>query len=375
MQLKIGVNALLYSMGQDYRQTGVSRYIDRLLANMGDACSECEIHAFAGRDAGAPEWPRVSVHHARVSSSGPRTRIPWEQFVLPLEIRRTGCQVYHGTVNTLPLVPTGTAKVVTIHDLAFLRFPEQVTSKRYRYLKAMIGRSARSADLILVPSKATGNDLGDLLNIPQSKIVITPLGVDVHFTRANQAAIASTRTRFGLDRPFILSVGTIEPRKNLQRLVEAFAQIASAIPHDFVLVGPSGWLTEEIEQTISRANLADRIKRPGFVDDAGLVGLYSAADVVAIPSLYEGFGLPVLEAMACGAVVVTSNRSSLPEVAGDAAILVDPDDIDAIASSLLRALGDTETRERLSKAAPERAKTFTWARTAQLTADAYRTLA
>jgi glycosyltransferase involved in cell wall biosynthesis len=372
--MKIAINALLYSVGQDYRQTGVSRYIDRLLAHLALELADSVVTALITQHV-EPGWPGVDLLRAPISAGNPRARIQWEHLRLPGSVRSGGFDLYHGTVNTLPLLPVKAKRVVTIHDLAFLRFPEQITRKRYLYLKTMIGYSARAADAILVPSQATAEDVQNLLKRPSGQVHVTHLGVDPHFMPAMSEAIAQTRTQFGLDRPYILSVGTIEPRKNLQRLVEGFGRLKDDIEHDLVLVGPRGWLTDEIERAISDAQLGDRIKRPGFVGDAGLVGLYSGADAVVVPALYEGFGLPVLEAMACGAVVVTSNVSSLPEVAGNAAVLVDPLDVENIADGIRRALTDSSLRQQLRSAAIERAAEFTWQRTASRTAAVYRSVA
>ena len=369
--MTIAINALLYSVGQDYRQTGVSRYIDCLLANLASELHEESATAIIGQQV-APTWPGIDLLTAPVIAGSPRQRIQWEQLRLPGAVRRGKFDLYHGTVNTVPLQPMKAKRVVTIHDLAFLRFPEQVTRKRYTYLKAMVATSARMADAILVPSQATADDVQQLLKRPSRQITVTPLGVDAHFKPAPADAIAEVRVAYGLDRPYLLTVGTIEPRKNLQRLIDAFALLKDEIEHDLVLVGPQGWLTDEIEAAIEKASLGDRVKRTGFVGDSGLVGLYSGADAVVVPSIYEGFGLPVLEAMACGSVVVTSNVSSLPEVAGNAAILVDPLNVESIADAIRRSLTDVALRERLQIAAILQARQFSWQRTARLTAEAYR---
>jgi glycosyltransferase involved in cell wall biosynthesis len=371
--MTVAINALLYSVGQDYRQTGVSRYIDRLLAHLASELPEDTATAIIGQQV-EPNWPGIPTLTAPVAAGSPRQRIQWEQLRLPGAVRRGGFDLYHGTVNTLPLQPMKLKRVVTIHDLAFLRFPEQVTRKRYTYLKAMVATSARAADAILVPSQATADDVQLLLKRPAGQIHVTPLGVDAHFKPASAEMIAQVHATYGLNRPYLLTVGTIEPRKNLQRLIGAFALMKDDIEHDLILVGPQGWLTDEIEAAIQASALGDRIKRPGFVGDAGLVALYSGADSVVVPSIYEGFGLPVLEAMACGAVVVTSNISSLPEVAGDAAVLVDPLDVESVADGIRRSLSDQGLRKRLQAAAIERARQFTWQRTAALTADAYRSI-
>lgn len=369
--MNIAVNALLYSVGQDYRQTGISRYIDRLLANFGPLLNDDTCTAFVSAEA-EPDWPGITVQQTSVPAGSPRQRIQWEHLRLPGRLRAGGFDLFHGPVNTIPLQPVRIKKVVTIHDLAFLRFPEQVTRQRWAYLKALIAHAACHADAILVPSQATARDVQELLKRPARQIHVTPLGVDTHFTRAPADQVASVRREYGLEKPYLLTVGTIEPRKNLARLIAAFAHLHADLEHDLVLVGPQGWLTDEIESAIKSSGIEDRIKRTGFVGDAGLVGLYSGADAVVVPSIYEGFGLPMLEAMACGAVVVTSNVSSLPEVAGDAAVLVDPLVEESIAGGILRALTDTGLRTRLQAAAPVRAATFTWQRTARQTVDVYR---
>jgi glycosyltransferase involved in cell wall biosynthesis len=293
---------------------------------------------------------------------------------LPVLARRDDLDLFHGTVNVLPF-GLRCRSVVTIHDLAFLRFPEQVTAKRYRYLKLMIGNSARRADAVIVPSVATGEDVAELLGARAERIAVVPLGVSDRFSPAIGAEIDRVRQRYDLTRPFVLAVGTIEPRKNLPRLIAGMAELRDQIEEDLVMAGPTGWLTDEVEQAITRSELGERIRRPGYIEEGDLVPLYSAASVVAMPSLYEGFGLPVLEAMATGAVVVTSNVSSLPEVAGGAAVLVDPMSVGSIAEGLRTSITDQELRARLRRDAIERARQFTWERTARETMAVYRSIA
>lgn len=181
--------------------------------------------------------------------------------------------------------------------------------------------------------------------------------------------------RQGLVRPYVLAVGNLEPRKNLPGLLRAFARLAPEVPHDLVLVGAEGWLTGEIHATLDELRLGGRVRMTGFVEDADLPAWYGAADLFVYPSLYEGFGLPVLEAMACGAPVVTSNVSSLPEVAGDAALLVDPSDVDSIAEEMRRGLTDAALALDLRRRGQLRAADFTWDRTAEQTVAVYREVA
>ena len=205
----------------------------------------------------------------------------------------------------------------------------------------------------------------------RSAIDVTPLGVDAGFHRPSAEAIAEFRIANELTRPFILAVGTREPRKNLPELVRAFAQVKDEIPHELIHAGGSGWKPEELDLAIAEANLGDRIRFVDYVPHAELPLWYSAADCFVMPSLYEGFGLPLLEAMACGVPSIASNRSSLPEVGGDAVVFCDPD-AEAIATALVTVLHDGELRHQMHMAGPERARQFTWQQTAELTAASYR---
>jgi glycosyltransferase involved in cell wall biosynthesis len=215
----------------------------------------------------------------------------------------------------------------------------------------------------------------ELLGIDPARISVTHLGVDARFRPPDPEERAAFLQRQQLVRPYILAVGTLEPRKNLPGLLRAYARLAPEVPHDLVLVGAEGWLTGEIHATLEKLRLGGRVRMTGFVADDDLPHWYGGADLFAFASLYEGFGLPVVEAMACGVPVVTSNVSSLPEVAGDAAVLVDPADVDAIADGLRRVLTDTDLARRLRHSGLKRAARFTWEQTAARTVAVYREVA
>jgi glycosyltransferase involved in cell wall biosynthesis len=368
--MRVGINALLCAGGANHRRTGVSRYIDGLIRAMGQLSSSPDIVAYTSSGMAPGDWPRVELRIARVPVTHPAARIAWEMTALPIASRRDGLDVFHGTVNTIPH-GIRAATVVTVHDLAFLRFPDQVTTKRYRYLKHMIGSSVRRADLVVT----TRQDVVDVYGIDPDLVVVAPLGVDPAFRPAPAERIAAARARFGIARRYVLAVGTIEPRKNLARLVRAFGKISAEVPHDLVLAGPEGWLMDEIEDAIAGCGVPDRVRRTGFTADDSLVALYSGADVVAMPSLYEGFGLPVLEAMASGAPVLTSNVSSLPEVAGHAAVLVDPTCVESITDGLRTVLASETKRSEMRALGLQRAAQFTWERTAALTVAGYKRVA
>jgi glycosyltransferase involved in cell wall biosynthesis len=230
--------------------------------------------------------------------------------------------------------------------------------------------SARRSRRVIALSQSTKNDLGRLFGIPEEKIEVVPCGVDPRFQPLRGNLISQFRQRRGLPERMILFVGTIEQRKNVSLLLEAYAQIKKDIPHALVLAGARGWGADGVMARAERLGLADVIFA-GYVEQEELPLWYNAADLLAYPSLYEGFGLPPLEAMASGTPVVTSNTSSLPEVVGDAGILVDPRNGDEIASAILKVLHDKGLQEEMRKRGLERAKRFTWQGAAEKTVRVY----
>ena len=369
--MRVGINAFLCSSGANYRRTGVSRYILELISHLAKLELGPEVVAYVRDAVVGPDSTGVTFRNAPFSVKRPPIRIGFEFSGLPVLARRDQLDVFHGPVNTIPF-GLGVPTAVTVHDLAFLLFPEQVTRKRYHYLKQMIRSSVRRADAVLTPSESTRQDVITHFGIDEKLVHVTPLGVDAKFAPASPEEVQRVRSKFDLELPVVLFVGTIEPRKNLARLIDASAGLQSEIPHNLVLAGPDGWQMAGIEEAISRYPGPHMLRRIGYVDDADLVGLYTGADVVAIPSIYEGFGLPVLEAMAAGGAVLTSNVSSLPEVAGSAAELVDPGSVDAIGAGLVRVLGNKSRQSELRLAGVARAREFTWRRTAETTFAAYK---
>lgn len=360
----VGINAFLCSPRAGYRRTGVHRYIQELVAALAALHEDVDVRAYVQSPIDDPRWANVHQRTAPVPVGRPPVRIAVEMAGLPFMARRDGIDLFHGPVNTLPFglpVPG----VVTVHDLAFLRFPEQVTKRRYHYLKHMIGSAVRRARMVLTPSEATRMDVIERFCLPPEKVRVTPLGVDDRYARSVGATDRPAR-------PLVLTVGTLEPRKNLPRLIAASALLQDQIEHDLLLAGPDGWLMDEIDQAIAVYPRQDRLQRIGFVDDETLGRLYGTASVVAIPSLYEGFGLPVLEAMSAGAPVLTSNVSSLPEVAGDAAVLVDPDSVESILAGLQSFIGDPKVQAEFAERGRRRAQQYTWERTASATVAAWK---
>ena len=269
----------------------------------------------------------------------------------------------------------GNNVVVTVHDCVFLRHPEWFRWERACYYRWAGRRSAHGATRLIADSQSTARDLHDLMGIESTKIETIPLGVSAQFTPPSAESIEKNHRRLGLPERFFLYVGTLEPRKNLDRVVRAWDQIAGNMEEDLVIAGRVGWKTKALDEALIKARHGDRIHRLGFVDANDLPALIGAACAFVWPSLYEGFGLPVLEAMACGTPVITSNVSSLPEVAGDAALLVDPHDELAIAAAMTRLADDETLRESLRVAGLNRATQFTWQRCAEETVAVYRRVA
>ena len=299
--------------------------------------------------------------------------VAWHRLQLPLfvELFTGRVDLFHSPDFALP--PVWRARtLVTVHDLSFMRLPECFPDGLLRYLGSAVPRAVRRADHIIADSNNTRRDLMELLGTPGPKITVIHSGVEPRFrpltSEADRETLAAVRCKYALPERFILSVGTIQPRKNLTRLVEAFFMLnaqCSTLNWELVIVGGKGWLYEGTFERVRALRLEDRVHFLGFVDDADLPALYNLAGTFAFPSLYEGFGLPPLEAMACGVPVVCSNVSSLPEVVGDAALTVDPLDVAGLAEAMRRAIEDETLRASLVTRGLARAATFTWPEAAQ----------
>lgn len=305
----------------------------------------------------------------------------WQRLGLPLpvEVFTGPVDIFHSPDFVLPPTRQGTRTLLTVHDLSFIRDPDSATPALRAYLERVVPRSVARADHILADSAATRQDLITLYDVPGEKVSVLYSGVSAAFRPVRDAArLAEVCARYGLRRPYILSLGTLQPRKNYIRLMRAFARARRSPAlrdYQLVIAGGKGWLYAAIFAEVERLGLRDSVLFPGFVADADLPALYSAAALFVYPSLYEGFGLPVLEAMACGTPTVVSNASSLPEVAGDAALLVDPYDEAALAQALEQALSDEGLRARLVARGLEQARRFTWAAAAGQLLRLYQELA
>ncbi len=267
-------------------------------------------------------------------------------------------------------------KVLTVHDLAFHFYPDAAMPSLHRYLNVVVPRSVARADHILADSQNTAVDLHEQWQVPLDQLTVVQGAVDhKHFRPIDDSAkLSAVRDRYGIgDRPFILGLSTLEPRKNFERLIQAFSQARTdaGLKHRLVIGGKKGWLYDAIFEEVQRLHLEEHVLFPGFIADEDLPSLYSAAQFFAFPSLYEGFGLPIIEALACGTPVLTADNSCLTEAGGPGALYVNAEDLDSIADGLVRMATDGKLRSQLSADGIVHAADFTWQRSAGQLLDAY----
>jgi glycosyltransferase involved in cell wall biosynthesis len=375
--MHVAINAHLLAHTRSFRRAGVSHYIEQVLLHLGaiDRANRYTVYTTHGLDGAAlPLPPNFRVVPSRLPTINPRVRIPWEQLLAPLLVRRIRADVFHGVLNVLPLT-CPVPGVVTIHDLAFIRFPQTFRSYNRTYLDFATRLSARRAARILAVSEHTKREVVGILGVPPERVVVTPNAVRAHFRPPAPAELAAFRAAKGLPEQFVLYVGTLEPRKNLPTLLEAYAEVARRSAAPLIVGGGKGWLYDQVFQRLEELGLRERVRFIGYIDEEELPLWYAAATVFVFPSIYEGFGMPPLEAMACGTPVVTSDSSSLPEVVGDAGLMASPYDAAAFAAAISRVLGDADLRHDLRERGLVRARAFDWRVTAERTLAAYEAAA
>jgi glycosyltransferase involved in cell wall biosynthesis len=365
----IGLNAHLLSLAQTYRGAGINWYIHNLLLNLALADQENQYTVFLGDRRFSPN-SGLTLRTSWLPTTRPLVRIVWEQLVQPFVLWQEKIDLLHSLAFVTPLL-SPCPSVITIYDLGFLIFPQGFRHSKRLYLTLLTRPSARKARRIITISESTKRDTVRLLGVSSKKVDVVYCGVDKAFHPLPEGEVASFRQKHGLPERIILFVGTIEPRKNVVRLIEAYSRLRDG-QVKLVIGGARGWLYEEVFARVEELDLAGDVLFPGYIPPDELRLWYNAAELFVYPSLYEGFGLPPLEAMACGTPVLTSNVSSLPEVVGEAGLTVDPVDSEGLAEAMNQVLGDGALRQSMREQGLARAGRFSWARAARETVEVYR---
>lgn len=381
--LHVAINAQLVSFEQSARNSGISRFTYALLAGLSHRDADDQRYtAFinaaqaqaAHADALARDGERLRLVPAGSASGSPPRRILWEQLTLPGALRRARAGVFHAPVNVLPARLPCPA-VVTVHDLAFIHYPQYFRPARRTYQRIFTRRSTRAATLVAADSESTKRDLVELFAVPLERVRVVYPAIEPDFRPiTDPERLAAFRARQRLPEHYLLFVGTLEPRKNLLGLVEAYAMLRALDPQapPLVIAGGKGWYYQAVFDRVRALNLEGQITFAGYIAREDQPLWYSGADLFVYPSSYEGFGLPVAEALACGTPTLTSTVSSLPEAGGPVAVQAAPDDPGEMAHALQRMLADPMLRQRTAVEGPRWTQRFSLARMAAEYAAIYR---
>ena len=360
-----------------HQSAGLARYTESLASALWQHCRDAiDLNLFYNRHSGHLPPASLSPIPARAL---PLTQHPWRLGVLacqllrsPIVDRKLGDRgIYHATEHLLPWTTRPT--VMTVHDLIFERYPEHHTLANRTFLRVAMPLFVRRADAIIAVSKHTKRDLLELYRTPPAKVHVVEEGIEERFSPVAEEAVRLALEKHSIRRPYLLMVGTLEPRKNHALAFDALARLkAAGWPHCLVVAGSRGWLFDNVQNNVERLQLSDDVIFTGRVPDADLPAIYSGADCLLMPSLYEGFGIPVLEAMACGTPVVCSKASSLPEVAGPAARYIESMTAEGLAEAVRHVLSNPQLAEQMCTQGLRQAARFCWREAALQTADVYR---
>ena len=365
--MHIGLNAHLLSGKAGFRSAGIHGYIEHLLRHLSAASpANWQFTAMVGKYS-RMQFDGIDMRHARLDTETPISRILWEQLAQPWQLGEF--DLYHALAFVAPVLLTKPS-VVTVYDLSFIHYPQVLSAARRLYLRLFTGLTCRRASRVLAISESTARDVETTLGIPRAKIDVAAPGYNTNLYRPlPESDVAAFRHKKGLPERFWLFVGTLEPRKNLVTLLEAYAALPQAERLPLILGGGKGWDYDAIFETVERHRLT--VQFPGYIELEELPFWYNCAETFLFPSVFEGFGLPVLEAMACGTPVIIAETSSLPEVAGDAGLAVAPHDVMGWTAALRRANGDDEWRQAARERGLVEATRYSWETTAKQTVASY----
>ena len=362
----IGIDARLTY----YRIGGISTYIRRTISALEQLYTDHDYTVFHSRKASDS---LVSTFDHEKLWTPCHHRI--ERLAMSVELFRHQLDLFHSP-DFIPPFRAAKHHVITVHDLTFMHYPDYITAESRRYYNDQINAAVTQADHILSDSESTKQDMIDMLNVSADKITVHMLGVDEQFKPLLKQETQPVINALNLPDSYILCVGTLEPRKNIIGLAQAYRDLLIDIPDapPIVIVGRAGWHYEQLMKDLEAVGINDHLIFPDDVSDEQLPAVYNHALTLVTPSFYEGFGLPALEAMACGTVPIVSNLSSLPEITGDVGLLIDPHDTSTIAAALKKVLTDSAWCKQQSQAGIERAKLFTWEETANIVLATYQSV-
>lgn len=361
--VNIGINAQLLTSEAGYRQAGIHQYISQLLQHI----PQHENWSFSLYTQYEPEWanrPDMALIKSALPLEKRAARIGWEQIVWPLAAKQQKHDLLHSMAFVTPQF-TSIPTMVTVYDLSFLHFPDSYPALQRHYLTSQTRRSCKNAVRVTAISESGRQDIHTFFDVPLDQIDVIFPAIDARYQPISKEAMADFRQKNQLPDNYLLHVGTLQPRKNIPVLLEAFAQLVEtdkAIPADLklVLIGGKGWLFDEIFENVEKLGLRDRVIFPGFIPDEELPYWYNGAELFVLPSIYEGFGIPVGEAMACGTPVVVSEASSIPEVAGNAGIYFNPHDPIAIKNSIASVLHNRTLADKMRLDGLHNIKKYSW---------------
>ena len=355
--MKIGIDC----QALENQQSGLGRYTEQLLSYFRPPTTGHEILSFK-----------------KPSKIGSRTydRLIWENIYLPKVARKNKVDILHTPAFCMPYIKGRWKAIVTIHDLIGAKFPEHLSFASRCYWSQWLPYVNRKADLIIADSECTKKDIMELMKVPEHKIRVIYLAADKQFKPCPKNDSLARCEKYNIPQPYILFLGNVEPRKNLPRLIRSFSTLRrkNKIQHSLVIAGSRSWKYPEIDHVIRETETGAFIKFLNYVDEKDLVYLYNGADLFVYPSIYEGFGLPLLEAMQCGVPVLTSNVSSMPEVGGDAVFYINPSNEGELADGIYTILSNTAVMKKLREKGLEQIRKFNWEITAQQTLKAYETM-
>lgn len=368
---QVGINAHLLSGEAGYRQAGIHQYITQTLRHLSweEEGPDYILYTQYGRELSQAN-PGLTAVSSRWPTERRLVRIAWEQLAWPVSAARRKIDLLHSMAFVTPWVSPCPA-IVTVYDLSFVRFPDRFPAMQRLYLGTQTARSCRQAKRVITISESSRQDVHRLYRVPLGRIDVVYPGVDEVYQPLPDSEVEAFRQREGLTNRFVLHVGTLQPRKNIPMLLDAFARIPDPALQ-LVLVGGKGWLYDEIFQRVEALGLGSRVRFTGYVPEQDLPLWYNAADLFAFPSLYEGFGMPVVEAMACGTPVIAARTSSIPEAAGDAAALFDPRNVDELADRMATVLNHPGISDKMRRLGLRQSQEFSWKRAGRETAAVYQ---